>query len=98
MPFSVIEKLLKMGGGQMTEKEKAAICLFCTEAECKGETKCFVERQKKYRKNYYAERRKGEKALDYICNLEYSKAKREALKAALEKYRKDNLNEDRKTP
>ncbi|MBE6756669.1 MAG: hypothetical protein E7555_09455 [Ruminococcaceae bacterium] len=67
----------------MTEKEKAAICLFCTEPECKGEAKCFKERQKEYIKKCNAERRKGEQALNYICNVQYSKSKREARKKAL---------------
>ena len=67
----------------MTEKEKATICLFCTEPECKGEAKCFKERQKEYIKKCNAERRKGEQTLNYICNVQYSKAKREARKKAL---------------
>lgn len=74
----------------MDEKEKAAICLFCTEPTCMGEAKCFREKKKEYQKKYNANRRKGEQALNYACNIEYSKAKREALKVALEKYRKTN--------
>lgn len=74
----------------MTEKEKAAICLMCDKSECTGEAKCFAKRQKEYLKKYNEERRKGEQALNYICNVEYSKAKRKARAEAINKYRKDN--------
>lgn len=74
----------------MTEKEKAAVCLYCTEPECMGKIECFANKQKEYKKKSNAERRKGEQALNYICNVEYSKAKRKARKEVLEKYRKDN--------
>ena len=74
----------------MTEKEKAVICLYCTEPECTGEAKCFTERKKQYQKKYNEERRKGEQALNYICNVEYSKAKRKAKITAINKRRKDN--------
>ena len=74
----------------MTEKEKAFICLYCTEPECSGEAKCFVKRQKEYQKKYNEEHRKGEQALNYICNVEYSKAKRKARMTAINKRRKDN--------
>ena len=55
----------------MTDKEKAAICLMCDKPECTGEAKCFTERKKEYLKKYNEERRKGEQALNYICNVEY---------------------------
>lgn len=74
----------------MTEKEKAAICLMCSEPECTGEAKCFTEKKKEYLKKYNEERRKGEQALNYICNVEYSKAKRKARITAINKRRKDN--------
>ena len=35
-------------------------------------------------------RRKGEQALNYICNVEYSKSKRKARITAINKRRKDN--------
>lgn len=74
----------------MNEKEKASICLFCTEPECTGKTTCFAKKQKEYQKKYNRERRKGEQALNYICNVEYSKAKRDAMIAAIKKREKDN--------
>ncbi len=75
----------------MTEKEKAAICLMCDKPECTGETKCFAKRQKEYLRKHNEERRKGEQALNYICNVEYSKAKRKARAKAINKHRKDNV-------
>ena len=74
----------------MTDKEKVTICLMCDKPECTGEAKCFAKRQKEYLKKYNEERRKGEKALNYICNVEYSKAKRKARITAINKRRKDN--------
>ena len=74
----------------MIEKEKAAICLMCDKPECTGEAKCFTEKKKEYLKKYNEERRKGEQALNYICNVEYSKAKRKARITAINKRRKDN--------
>lgn len=35
----------------MTEKEKAAVCLYCTEPECMGEAECFANKQKEYQKS-----------------------------------------------
>ena len=74
----------------MTDKEKAAICLMCDKPECTGEAKCFAKRKKEYLKRYNEERRKGEQALNYICNVEYSKSKRKARITAINKRRKDN--------
>ena len=76
----------------MTKKEKAAICLFCTEPECTGEAECFSKRKKEYQKKRNEERRKGEQALNYICNVECSKAKRAARAEAIENHRKATRN------
>lgn len=74
----------------MTDKEKVTICLMCDKPECTGEAKCFANRKKEYLKKYNAERRKGEQALNYICNVAYSQDKRKARVTAINKHRKDN--------
>ena len=73
----------------MTEKEKAAICLMCDKLLCLGEAKCFAEKKKEYIRQRNAEHRQGEQALNYICNVEYSKAKRKAREKAIKRHRKD---------
>ena len=71
----------------MTEKEKAAICLMCSEPECTGEAKCFAKKRKEYQKKYYEEYRKGKQALNYICNVACSEANRKARITAISKQR-----------
>lgn len=72
----------------MNEKEKAAICLMCTEAKCSGEAICFAKKRKEYIKKCNEEHRKGEQALNYICNAAYSKAQRKAFNEAIEKHKR----------
>lgn len=60
---------LQQGDVIMTEKEKAAICLNCTEIECTGEAKCFLKKQKEYQKK---------------CNKKHIKCESKLSKTALE--------------
>ena len=46
------------------------------------------ERRKAYQREYYKERRKGERALNYVINIEASQRRREAQKQAEIKRRK----------
>ena len=46
------------------------------------------ERRKAYQREYYKERRKGERALNYVINIEASRRRREAQKQAKIKRRK----------
>ena len=71
----------------MTEKEKAAICLMCSEPECTGEALCFAEKRKEYIKRCNEEHRRGERALNYVCNVACSEANRKARITAISKHR-----------
>ena len=46
------------------------------------------ERRKAYQREYYKERRKGERALNYVINIEASRRRRETQKQAEIKRRK----------
>lgn len=71
----------------MNGKEIATICLFCTKSECNGEVECFRERKREYMNRCARDRQRGERALNYICNKEYSTARNEARKKAINRER-----------
>lgn len=68
---------------ELTEKEKAAICLFCTKEDCIGSDECYRERRKLYLRNYQNDHRKAERATNRVCNSERSKAQRKQRIKAL---------------
>lgn len=76
----------------MNEKEKAAICLHCTEFECVGEERCYRERLKKYRRDWQKSRRRGQRVLDREYNKARAEEHRERRNAAITKHREEISN------
>lgn len=68
------------------ERENAYICLFCTKPECTGAEQCFREQKKKRARQYQADRRAAQKALDRFYNEQYAKDRREKLAQAKEAF------------
>ena len=72
--MAVSEKKLKRDAEK--ERENAAICLFCVKEECAGADACFREQKKKRQRQYQADRRKAQQALDAFYNAEQAKENR----------------------
>lgn len=77
----------------MNEKNKANICLFCTEPECIGDEQCFQKHKKIYIRNYHASRRAAERILDAAYNKSVSEQKRIMRNQAIAKHRKEVQHE-----
>ena len=68
------------------DRADAYICLFCNKPECTGAEQCFREQKKKRAREYQADRRAAQRALDRCYNEMYPKDRRERLKEAKEAY------------
>lgn len=68
------------------DRVTAYVCLFCTKPECTGAEQCFREQKKKRARQYQADRRAAQRALDAFYNEQYAKDRRERLKKAKEAY------------
>ena len=68
------------------DRADAYICLFCIKPECTGAEQCFREQKKKRAREYQADRRAAQRALDRFYNEMYAKDRRERLKEAKEDY------------
>ena len=68
------------------DRVTAYICLFCIKPECTGAEQCFREQKKKRAREYQADRRAAQRALDTFYNEMYAKDRRERLKEAKEAY------------
>ena len=68
------------------ERENAYICLFCEKPECTGAEQCFREQQKKRAREYQADRRAAQRALDRFYNELHARDRREKLAQAKEAF------------
>ena len=68
------------------ERENAYICLFCIKPECTGAEQCFREQQKKRAREYQADRRAAQRALDRFYNELHARDRREKLAQAKEAF------------
>ena len=68
------------------ERENAYICLFCEKETCTGADQCFREQKKKRARQYQADRRAAQRALDRFYNEQYARDRREKLAQAKEDY------------
>lgn len=68
------------------ERADAYICLFCEKTECTGADNCFREQKKKRAREYQADRRAAQRALDRFYNEQYARDRREKLAQAKEAY------------
>ena len=68
------------------ERENAYICLFCEKETCSGADQCFKEQKKKRAREYQADRRAAQRALDRFYREQYARDRRERLKEAKEDY------------
>ena len=55
---------------RLSEKEQAAICLYCKHPHCIGSETCYNERKREYQRNAARDRRAGEYALRAMQNLD----------------------------
>lgn len=58
------------------DRVAAYVCLFCNKPECAGAEQCFREQKKKRAREYQADRRKAQQALNAFYNAEQAKENR----------------------
>ena len=68
------------------DRADAYICLFCNKPECTGAEQCFREQKKKRAREYQADRRAAQRALDAFYNEQNARDRREKLAQAKEAY------------
>ena len=68
------------------DRADAYICLFCEKETCSGADQCFKEQKKKRPREYQADRRAAQRALDRFYRVQYARDRRERLKEAKEDY------------
>ena len=68
------------------ERNNAYICLFCIKPECTGAEQCFREQKKKRAREYQADRRAAQRALDRFYNEQNARDRREKLAQAKEAF------------
>ena len=68
------------------DRADAYICLFCIKPECTGAEQCFREQKKKRAREYQADRRAAQRALDAFYAEQYAKDRREKLAQAKEAF------------
>lgn len=68
------------------DRADAYICLFCEKETCSGADQCFKEQKKKRAREYQADRRAAQRALDRFYREQYARDRWERLKEAKEDY------------
>ncbi len=83
---------------KMTEEEtrrlNAAICLMCTKSECTGSEACFREQKKRRQRQYQAERRLAERAMNAFYDAMWEQERRERLEAAHKAFHEQQGNNE----
>ena len=69
-----------------SDRVTAYVCLFCEKETCTGAEQCFREQKKKRARQYQADRRAAQRALDRFYNELYARDRRERLAQAKEAY------------
>ena len=68
------------------DRVAAYVCLFCNKPECTGAEQCFREQKKKRAREYQADRRAAQRALDAFYNEQNARDRREKLAQAKEAF------------